>query len=68
LSRATVPDRANADDRVAESPAKRAGRGLSASPADTADAGDIARNQRVIPTSSTATEVNSISGKRSING
>jgi hypothetical protein len=66
-----VPDRANADDRVAESPAKRAGRGLSASPADTADtadAGDIARNQRVIPTSSTATEVNSISGKRSING
>jgi hypothetical protein len=37
-------------------------------PADTADGGDIARNQRVIPTSSTATDVNSISGKRSIKG
>ena len=35
-----------------------------AGPAD----GDIAKNQRVMPTSNTAAEVNSIRGKRSISG
>ena len=43
--------------------------GAASSPTSPAwPGGDIAKNQRVIPSSNTAAEVNSINGKRSING
>jgi hypothetical protein len=65
-------ERANTDDSAADHPANLLGcLGSSAPvPSTVADCGRgvIARNQRIIPISSTAAEVNSIRGKRSISG
>jgi hypothetical protein len=62
----------NADDSAAARPANIEGcagprPSVSSRAAGRGD-GDIAKNQRVIPMSSTAAEVNSIRGKRSISG
>jgi hypothetical protein len=62
----------NAVDRAVASPANLLGvadRGAAVvSAADASLVGDVARNQRDIPTRSAAAEVNSIRGKRSIRG
>jgi hypothetical protein len=67
-----LAERATADDTAAIRPANIEGLAGSRAPvaSTSADpvAGDIAKNQRIMPMSSTAAEVNSISGKRSING
>jgi hypothetical protein len=71
-SDSSAPERANASDSAAPKPANNLGRAVTgAASSSTSPAwpgGDIAKNQRVIPSSNTAAEVNSINGKRSING
>jgi len=64
--------RANAAASAAPKPSNNLGSAVRAASSSSTclgwPAGDIARNQRVIPISNTAAEVNSINGKRSISG